>query len=253
MMTWPSGVRLGSTTTLNDVEPTKARSRRVELIGSRLPLASTLVVLSNRFQVAPPSWEIRKPTPVEPASPSPVEAITSDFVGSFFRGKTAMPPTLMALVGPKSVSGTYVGPFESVVRKLVVFQMPPLAPPTNTVLPEGSEGSTARPPIRPVCPVMGAGPTAVQVSWDSALVGSIVKIRKLAWVWSAVGSPRPEVGWGFSKESDQLFSVPVRLLALLSWSRSVHVPPEGKPANAFRRDCCGLNELEKNGANPCWI
>ncbi len=31
-------------------------------------------------------------------------------------------------VGPKSVSGIQVGPLALVVRKLAVFQMPPLAP-----------------------------------------------------------------------------------------------------------------------------
>src|SRR5271157_4075321 len=89
MMTCPSGVRLGSTTTLNEVEPTKAWSRKVELRGSRLPLASTLVVLSYRFQVAPPSCEIRKPTPDDPESPLPVEAMTSDLFGLFCRGNTS--------------------------------------------------------------------------------------------------------------------------------------------------------------------
>ena len=35
---------------------------------------------------------------------------------------------LIAVVGPKSVSGTHVGPRLSVVRKLLVFHTPPLAP-----------------------------------------------------------------------------------------------------------------------------
>ena len=44
MITWPLGVSLGSTTTLNDVDADEGRGRAaVELIGSRLPLASTLV------------------------------------------------------------------------------------------------------------------------------------------------------------------------------------------------------------------
>ena len=37
---------------------------------------------------------------------------------------------LMAALGPKFVSGTQVGPLGLVVRKSVVFQTPPLAPPT---------------------------------------------------------------------------------------------------------------------------
>ena len=41
-----------------------------------------------------------------------------------------MLPMLMPEVGPKSVSGIQVGPVGLVVRKSVVFQMPPLAPAT---------------------------------------------------------------------------------------------------------------------------
>ena len=89
-----------------------------------------MVVLSSRLQVAPPSFEIRKPTPGLPVSPSPVAATTIDWLGSLLRPKTAMPPMFRPLVGPKSVSGMYVGPCGEVVRKLFVFQMPPLAPPT---------------------------------------------------------------------------------------------------------------------------
>ena len=50
---------------------------------------------------------------------------------------------LMPEAGPKFVSGIYVGPLGLVVRKSVVFQIPPLAPATYTVLPEASDGSTA--------------------------------------------------------------------------------------------------------------
>src|SRR5438874_1950445 len=52
-----------------------------------------------------------------------------------------------------------------------------------------------------------AGPTAVQVSLESGLVGSIVKMRKLALTASVFGSPRPLTGSGFWKVSDQLLSV----------------------------------------------
>ena len=44
------------------------------------------------------------------------------------RGKTAMEATFRAVVGPKSVSGTQLGPSGSVVRKLLVRQTPPRAP-----------------------------------------------------------------------------------------------------------------------------
>ena len=63
-------------------------------------------------------------------SPSPVAAMMIDWLGSLLRAKTAMLPMLTPAVGPKSVSGIQVGPLGLVVRKLVVFQTPPLAPPT---------------------------------------------------------------------------------------------------------------------------
>ena len=54
----------------------------------------------------------------------------------------------------------------SVVRKLVVFQTPPLAPATYTVLPLGSDGSTTADVTRPAFAVSfaDAGPTGVQAS-----------------------------------------------------------------------------------------
>src|SRR5262249_35606389 len=105
-----------------------------------------------------------------------------------------MLPMLMALVGPKSVSGIQVGPAGLLVRKVVVFQTPPLAPAAKTVLPEGSDGSIARPPTRPERPVLAAspgvvvpkpppidpGPTEVHVWLDSASVWPSGKMRKLA-------------------------------------------------------------------------
>src|SRR5262249_36640673 len=158
MITWPSGVSWGSTTALNDVIPIKVRSRCAELIGRRLPLESTLFKLSYRFQVAPPSCEIRKPTPGVPVSPSPVAAMMSDWLGSWFRPKTVILPMLMALVGPKSVSGIQTGPEGLVVRKLVVSQTPPLAPAAKTVLPDGSAGSMASPVTRPEPPKSDTSP-----------------------------------------------------------------------------------------------
>ena len=82
MITWPEGLSLGSTTTLYDVLPTNSRLRSGESIGKRFPFESTLLVLSYRFQVAPPSWEIKKPTPGVPVSPSPVAAMMIDWFGS---------------------------------------------------------------------------------------------------------------------------------------------------------------------------
>src|SRR4051794_34033523 len=148
-MTSPLGASLGSTTTLKAVLPRKRWSRPGSLTGRMLPALSELVVLSRSRQVRPPSIERKKPTPGEPVSPSPVATKTIDWLGSLLRPKTAMLPVLRLLPGPRSVSGIQVGPLPSVVRKLVVFQTPPEAPAVKTVLPDGSEGSTARPPMRP--------------------------------------------------------------------------------------------------------
>src|SRR5436305_803223 len=109
----------------------------------------------------------------------------TDLVGSLPRPKTAIEPTLIPEVGPKSVSGCQVGPAGAEVMKLVVFQTPPLAPPTYTVLPDGSDGSTASAPTMPdlIPPVLvltrGAGPIDVQVLLDSGLAVASVKTRKL--------------------------------------------------------------------------
>ena len=54
-----------------------------------------------------------------------------------FRGKTVMLPMLTALLGPKPVSEIQVGPPGLVVRKSVVFQTPPLAPPHKPCCPSG--------------------------------------------------------------------------------------------------------------------
>src|SRR4051794_9564151 len=91
--------------------------------------------------------------------------------------------------------------------------MPPEAPPTKTVLPEGSDGSTAMPPMRPEfsLSLIDAGPTEVQVELDSGLVGSIVKTRNAADVRSATGSPMPVPGTGRSRFNDHRFSVPIKL------------------------------------------
>src|ERR1700677_1128053 len=84
----------------------------------------TLTVLSSRFQVTPPSVEIRNPTPgaSEPCWPllsPPVAAMMIDWLGSWFLGKMVMLAMLMAALGPKLVSGIQVGPLGLVVRKSV--------------------------------------------------------------------------------------------------------------------------------------
>ena len=110
--------------------------------------------------------------------------------------------------GPKLVRGTYVGPLGSVVRKSVVFQIPPLGPATYTVLPDVSDGSTAIALTCPVEPVIGAGPTAVHCSLDKPSVWLSVKIRKLSVALSLPFSPNPEVGSGFWKLRDQPLRIP---------------------------------------------
>src|SRR4051794_25822194 len=102
---------------------------------SRWAYGTLLSVLSSQTQWAPPSVDRRKPLPEDPVSPSPVPAKTTDWVGSLLTPKTARPPMLLSAVGAKSVSGIQVGPPLFVVRKLVVFQTPPLAPAAYTVLP----------------------------------------------------------------------------------------------------------------------
>src|SRR4051812_37093013 len=91
--------------------------------------------------------------------------------------------------------------------------MPPEAPPMKTVLPEGSEGSTAMPPMRPELPLplFDAGPTEVQVVLASGLAGAVVKMRNAAAARSAAGSPRPLPGTGRCNVSDQRLSVPLRV------------------------------------------
>ena len=58
--------------------------------------------------------------------------------------------------------------------------------------------------------MIDAGPTGVQaVAATARWSGPSVKMRKLALTLSVPGSPRPVVGSGFWKLSDQLLSVPV--------------------------------------------
>ena len=76
-------------------------------------------------------------------------------------------------------------------------------------------------------------------------------MRKLVLILSLPGSPRPEVGTGFWKLSDQLLKVPVPPVVELFWMTSVQVPWAFRPANADS-GICGLN-VAKNGALPFWI
>src|SRR5690242_10664504 len=91
--------------------------------------------------------------------------------------------------------------------------------------------------MRPEPEAIGAGPTAVHWSRDRGSVGFIWKMRKLELDWSATGSPRPEVGSGFSKLSDQLLRVAVVPPALVM--TSCHVPPESNPRNPLKLGACG--------------
>src|SRR5262249_3653271 len=142
-------------------------------------------------------------------TPSPVAAKMIVWLGSLLRPKTAMLPMFRLVPGPKSVSGIQVGcPLG--LRKSEVFQTPPEAPAAYTVLPDGSEGSTARPLTRPELPLSfsAAGPTAVHVSWDCTLAGSSVKMRKLTLAWSATGSPSPVPSPALGNCNDQFVSLP---------------------------------------------
>src|SRR5262245_36255158 len=140
----------------------------------------------------------------------------TDWLGSPLRSKMAMLLMESAALGPKSVSGVQLGPRGSVVMKLFVFQMPPVAPPTYTVLPVGSAGSTATAGTRremangsaPIGPtsVIDAGPSGVHSLCDCVPVGSTLKMRKFTCVWSATGSPSPDGGTGLRKVNDQLLS-----------------------------------------------
>ena len=69
--------------------------------------------------------------------------------------------------------------------------------------PDGSGRRAAGPPP------IDAGPTAVHCWLDRASAWLSVKMRKLAVTLSLPGSPRPEVGSGFWKVSDQPVNVPV--------------------------------------------
>src|SRR5262245_59724396 len=108
--------------------------------------------------------------------------------------------------------------------KFVVFQTPPDAPATNTVLPDVSDGSNAIPPMRSAISseFSAAGPMAVHALFVSALTGSCVKRRKCGVIWSAIGSPRPVDGTDLGRNKLQRSSVPDKVPWLVICK--IHVP-----------------------------
>src|SRR5258705_1286141 len=97
------------------------------------------------------------------------------------------------------------------------------------------------------CPLFDAPPTAVHISCDSGLAGSIVKILKLIEAWSADTSPSPDAGTGLSTVSDQFVNDPARP-ATLSVIFSVHVPAVLCPRSVLSGSCA--LKRPKNGAPP---
>ena len=77
------------------------------------------------------------------------------------------------------------------------------------MLPEGSEGSTARALTLPVLlsPAIAAGPTGVQLLVAATVVAFEVKIRKSSVARSATGSPNPVPETARVSSSAQLLSV----------------------------------------------
>ena len=140
------------------------------------------------------------------------------------------------------------------VKKLVVFQMPPEAEPTKTVLPVVSEGSTAmvltapaKVPLPLALTVTPAGPTAVKVELARALDGARLKIWKYAVLRSIGSSARPVAETGFWKVSDQFLSVPVEVPPLRI--TRFQVPSEFRaPLARLLNGPSGWNGPTKNGA-----
>src|SRR5215212_1464483 len=136
----------------------------------------------------------------------------------------AIDPTLIAPLGPKSVSGTQFGPSGLRVRKFVVRQTPPDAPAAYTVLPDGSLGSTVMADTRPTVPTLELpiGPAGVQLfraveSWPFDW-----KMWNPTEVWSDTASPSPSVMACLSNFSSNFLIVPG--LAPLFRMTSFHWP-----------------------------
>ena len=107
MITWPLGVSLGSTMTLNDGRCRRTRGcAQVEFdrqqVAAGIDVVGAVVEVPGRAAVLGDQEADARDVPV---SPSPVAAMMIDWLGSLFRPKTAMLPMLMPEVGPKSVSG----------------------------------------------------------------------------------------------------------------------------------------------------
>src|SRR5262245_17526330 len=103
--------------------------------------------LSSSSHVLPPSIDRKKPiprlvrlagrsgSPVACASPVPARII--DWFGSLLRATTVIAPMCSPWVGASGVKASQVGPVGSLVRKFVVFQMPPAGVAIYAVLPDG--------------------------------------------------------------------------------------------------------------------
>ena len=257
MITWPLGVSWGSTTTLKEWCRRTSRSRRGEFDRQQVAVGIDVVGAVERVQVAPPSLEIRKPTPGragvalagggeddrlvgvvvpgEDGDAADVDAVGRAEVGQRDVGRAGG-------VGGQEVGGlpdaaAGAGDVDGVARGVGRVDGSP--DPATDLGPDARRrrSTPARPPSR--------------CRWTAALVGSSVKMRKLALTWSATGSPRPVLGTGFWNVSDQALRVPAVVAPVALMTVSVQVPWAFEPANAAS-DCCGWN-VPKKAAPPCWI
>ena len=132
MITWPVGVSWGSTMTAyadraDELAVAAGRVDRQE-VAAGIDVVGAVVEVPGRAAVLRDQEADARSVPCCFPACSPVAAMMIDSFGLLLRGKTAIPPMLTPEVGPKLVSGIQVGPLGLVVRKSVVFQMPPLAP-----------------------------------------------------------------------------------------------------------------------------
>src|SRR4051812_22425674 len=106
------------------------------------------------------------------------------------------------------------------------------SPPTRPEAPEAEDSPEPPPEPEPIAP----GPTAVQDWLARGSFWASLKMRKLALASSLPASPRPVVGTGFWKVSDQPLNVPVPLVVVVFWMTSVHVPLAFIPAKVLASD-----------------
>src|SRR5690242_665932 len=102
-------------------------------------------------------------------------------------------------------------------------------------------------------PLFDAPPIGVQVWYVSDCVGSMLKMRKWAVNWSAIGSPRSLLGTGCTRFSDHVVSVPVDcavvpVLVMISFQVPVELLPLRTPSGNW-----GLYGPRLNGGKPCWM